>query len=131
MSIIGFGWKDVIGLKDLLGSQINPATEDKQDDIISGLGGSTSIGDGTATVVSAGTAVQLSDVSVRKVIIQAHESNAGTVVIGGSNVVAALVGRRGVALFPTQSQAFQVDNLNKLYIDSTESSDKVNYYYEI
>jgi hypothetical protein len=93
-------------------------------------GGVSAIGDGTATVASAGTAVQLSTVTCTKVIIQAHESNTGTIVIGGATVVAALIGRRGVALFPTQSQAFGVANLNLLYIDGTVSGDKINYYYE-
>lgn len=99
--------------------------------ITGSIGGVSAIGDGTATVTTAGTRVQLSSVTCSKVIIQAHESNAGTVVIGGSTVVAALVGRRGTAIFPSQSQAFSVTNLNLLYIDSTESGDKINYYYEI
>lgn len=95
------------------------------------LGGASAVGDGTATVTTAGTRVQLATVSVSKVIIQAHESNTGTIVIGGSTVVAALAGRRGTALFPTQSQAFSVTNLNLLYIDSTANGDKINFYYEV
>lgn len=94
-------------------------------------GGSTSVGDGTATVTVAGTRVQLSSVSIKRVLIQAHESNTGTLVVGGATCVAALVGRRGTALFATQSQLFQVSNLNLLYIDSTVSGDKINYYYEV
>ena len=92
--------------------------------------GYDSVGDGTASVTTAGSEVQLSNVSCKRVVIQAHESNAGTIVVGGSTVVAALVGRRGVALYPTQSHVFYVSNLNLLYIDGTVSGDKVNYFYE-
>lgn len=126
----GWGSQKLVGLFDLLGVQINPATEDKQDDIIAAIGAASTVGDGTATVTTAGTRVQLAAQVCRKVLIQAHESNTGTIVVGGATVVAALVGRRGVALFPTQSQAFEVSNLNLLYIDSTADGDKINFYYE-
>lgn len=92
--------------------------------------GYAEVGDGTATVTAAGTREQLPNIACRKVLIQAHESNAGVVVIGGATVVGALIGRRGYALFSTQSQVFNVRNLNQLYIDSTENGDKINYYYE-
>jgi len=97
-----------------------------------GGGGSSTVGDGTRTVTTAGTRVQLSASSVpcRKVLIQAHESNTGTIVVGGSTCVGALNGRRGVALFATQSQVFEISDLNLLYLDSTADGDKVNYYYE-
>lgn len=120
-------------LKDSSNAVINPATKELQEAILAALGGSvgeTSAGDGEGEVATAGTRVQLSNQACTKVIIQAHESNTGTLVIGGATVVAALSGRRGTALFPTQSQAFEVTNLNKLYIDSTVSGDKFNYYYE-
>ena len=92
--------------------------------------GFTTVGDGTATVTTAGTRVQLSAQACKKVIIQAHESNTGTLVVGGSTVVGALSGRRGLALYPTNSAVFQISNLNLLYIDSTANGDKINYYYE-
>jgi hypothetical protein len=95
-----------------------------------GGGGATVVGDGTQTLTTAGTSEQLPNVACRKVIIQAHESNNGTIVVGGSNVVAALAGRRGYALFPTQAQAFEVSNINLLYIDGTSSTDKIHYFYE-
>jgi len=92
----------------------------------------SSVDDATKTVTIAGTRVQLSSVSVpcKRVFIQAHESNTGTMVVGGSNVVATLVGRRGFAIFPTQGDWFNVSNLSLLWLDSTVSGDKVNYYYE-
>lgn len=90
----------------------------------------TAIGDGTSTVTTAGTRVQLPNVACKKVYIQAHESNTGTVVIGGSTCVAALSGRRGLALKKLSWQPFEVNNLNLLYVDSTANDDKINYTYE-
>lgn len=92
--------------------------------------GYDSVGSGTKTVTTAGTAVQLANQSCKRVIIQAHESNTGTIVVGGSSVVAALATRQGFALYPTQSAVFYVSNTNLLYIDSTVDGDKTNYYYE-
>ena len=90
----------------------------------------SSVGSGTATVTTAGTEVQLTGAICKRVFIQAHESNTGTIVVGDSNVVAALAGRRGKAMFATQGDWFLVNNLNLLYIDSTVSGDIINYYYE-
>ena len=97
---------------------------------ISGSPGTfSSAGDGTTTVTLSGTAVQLPSQACSMVTIQAHESNAGTLVVGASTVVAALVGRRGAALYPTNTYTVAVSNLNLLYIDSTSSGDKINYVY--
>lgn len=91
----------------------------------------SSVGDGTVNLTTAGTAQQVSTSSVpcRKVIISAHESNTGTIVIGASTVVGALAGRRGKALFSTQSEIFEIDNLNKLYFDGTVTGDDIHYTY--
>ena len=93
-------------------------------------GAASAVGDGTTTVTTAGTRVQLTAQSCSKVRIQAHESNTGTIVVGGSTTVAALSGRRGIALYATQSEIFWVNNLNLLYVDATVSGDKVNWYFE-
>jgi len=90
----------------------------------------TAVGDATATVTTAGTRVQLSDVTCKRAFLQAHESNTGTIVVGAATCVAALVGRRGLALYSTQGDWFNVSNTNLLYIDSTANGDKVNIYYE-
>lgn len=95
-----------------------------------GSTGATSVGDGTATVTTAGTRVQLPSQACKKVIIQTLETNTGIIVVGGSTVVAAAGSRRGVALFATQSQAFEVSNLDLLYIDSTVNGEKINFYFE-
>lgn len=87
---------------------------------------------GTVTVTTAGTRVQLPNIRCKKVIIQAHETNGnlvngGTIVIGGSDVVAASATRNGYAIYATQSQIFELTNLNLLYIDSTDDLAKVTY----
>lgn len=95
-----------------------------------GIRGATSVGSGTTTVSTAGTAVQLPDQVAERIFVQAHEDNSGTIVIGDSNVVAAKANRQGLGLFGTQWQEFRVTNLNELWIDSTQDGDKINYFYE-
>ena len=51
-------------------------------------------------------------------------------VVGGETVIASSGTRRGLALFATQWQEFRINNLNKLWIDSTVSGDKINYIVE-
>lgn len=95
-----------------------------------GVRGANTINDGTTTITTAGTRVQLPNVQCSRVYIQSAPSNAGEVVVGGENVVAATGTRRGLSLFSSQWQSFEVDNLNRLYVDSTASGDKINYIYE-
>lgn len=95
-----------------------------------GVRGANTINDGTTTVTTAGTRVQLPDVQCSRVYVQSAPGNTGDIVVGGANVIASAGTRRGLALFSSQWQAFEVDNLNKLYIDSTADGDKINYIYE-
>ena len=99
-----------------IGQQINPFS-------------ARSAGDGTATVTVAGTRVQLPNYQCTSVTIQAHESNTDTIVVGGATCVAALSGRRGIALTPTSTFTANITNLNLFYIDSVSSGDKINYTY--
>ena len=100
--------------------------------------GAASVGDNTGSVATAGTAVQLPDVSCKRVMIVCSEwngdsancPNGGIIVIGGSGVVAALATRKGRSLYPTQGDWFNVSNLNLLYIDALDSGAKYHYYYE-
>lgn len=96
-----------------------------------GLKGYGSIGDGQATVTTAGTRVQMPDVACSRVRIQSHPENTGDIVVGGALVVASSATRRGLALFSSQWEEFYVNNLNLLYIDSTANGDKINYIYEV
>lgn len=110
-----------VALIDAAGNPVSPS------------GVASSCGDGTQTVTTAGTRVKLSATSVpcKRVFVQAHESNTGTIVVGGSTVVGALVGRRGLALFPSQGDWFNVSDISLLYIDATLDAQKVNFYYEV
>jgi len=101
--------------------------------------GAASVGDGNGSVTTAGTAVQLPDVSCRRAKITCSEwngdsancPNGGIIVVGGSSVVAALATRRGVPLYPTQSEWFKISNLNLLYIDSVDNGAKYHYLIEV
>lgn len=115
---------------------LDSGSEKKQINIMGGTSGllnkiphSTDIQDGTATVSTAGTRVPLSSTSTMcsQVTITAHESNTGTVVVGSNTVVAAVNGRRGTPLYSTQSVTLNINDLNKVYIDSTVSGDKVTF----
>lgn len=90
------------------------------------------IGDGRAVVTTAGTRVQLSTTSTKcyKVEIIAETDNTGIIVVGGSTVVALLATRRGVPLNAGDVLTItDVDNLNKIYLDSTVNGDGVSYVY--
>ena len=90
------------------------------------------IADGTTTVTTAGTAVQISTTSVPcyGIYVTGHESNVGAVVVGASTVKAALTGRRGYTLYPTNAQKFSVTDANLLYVDAVNSGDKIHWYVE-
>jgi len=94
--------------------------------------GHSAVSDGTRTVSSAGTRVQLSATSVacKRVFIQALDTNTGVIVVGSVTCVAAAATRRGLALYGSQGQWFNVDNLNLLYLDATVGGEKVHYMYE-
>lgn len=102
-----------------------------------GIRGATSIVDGTVSVTTAGTRVQMPDVPCSRVMIQSHPANGdlgtagATIVVGGGGVIADPNTRRGLALFSTQWQEFRVDNLRRLYLDSTENGGKINYIAEV
>ena len=93
--------------------------------------GVVTVNSGTATT-AAGTVVELSTTSTpcKKITIQASPTNTELIVIGDSSVVASSDSRQGIALFPTQSIALIVDNLNKVFFDTVTSGDGVIFIYE-
>jgi len=98
--------------------------------------GVSSIGASRTVVSSAGTPIQLPDVDCKKVYIQCSEANGsltngGIIVVGDSSVDATLATRIGFALYPTQTQAFNVSNLSLLYVDSLDDGAAIQLYYEI
>ncbi len=87
----------------------------------------STVGDGTATVTTAGTKVQLSATSVpcRYVIVVGNTGNTGKVYLGGATIATA----RGRPLNQEQSEKIDIDNLNKVYIDADNNTDGVTFTY--
>ena len=91
-------------------------------------------GDGRRVTAAAGTALQLSATSVpcRRVTIQSETDNTGRIVVGLTSDIVATEGAtsRGVIL-PNGGDSVDVyiNNLDKVYIDSTVTGDGVNYVY--
>lgn len=87
---------------------------------------------GRKVVTTAGTAVQLSDTSVRceNITIVAESDNTGIIAIGDANVVAAEGSQQGAILTPLGSITIKVGDLKNIYIDSTVSGDGVTFGYE-
>jgi len=109
--------------------KIDPATEQKQDDIIILLKAlkSTEIGHGAKTIKKAGEHEALSlPVSCKKVIIQASPDNSGLIAVGGAGVLATATGG-GVLLSKGMIIELEIDNLSKVFIDSTVNFDGVRY----
>ena len=84
---------------------------------------------GRQTVTTAGTRVQLStaDIAVAKVVITAETDNTGYVVVGSGDVVATVLTRVGIPLNAGESIVICVNNLNKVYLDSTVNTDGVTW----
>ena len=88
----------------------------------------STIGSGRQTVATAGTAVSLaSSLAIGEVIIVAEFNNTGIIVVGDSGVIADEATRIGVPMNPGDATIITIDNINKIYIDSTINSDGVTY----
>lgn len=91
---------------------------------------------GRTVVTTGGTAVRLSStsVSVGAVWVMAATANTNPVVIGGSDVVAAVGTRKGVALRSTDppvklSSKDGIDELGDLYVDAVTNGEAVTWFY--
>ena len=86
-----------------------------------------SISDGSQTVTTSGTRVQLTSTSTPMffAIITALSSNTGTIWVGGSTVASG----RGMPLVALQSCKVDVDDLSKIYIDSTVNGEGVSFVF--
>lgn len=92
----------------------------------------SAIGDGLKLVTTAGTAEKLSasTIACKSITITAKITNTGTVVIGGSTVVAASgATRRGIPLLAGDSMVIDIDDVSKVYADVTVSGEGVTYTY--
>ena len=72
---------------DIVQFRVDPTTKRLLTESLNQQDGYDSVGDGTKSVTTAGTRVQMSSQTCKRVTIQAHESNTGTIVVGGSTVV--------------------------------------------
>lgn len=92
----------------------------------------TTIGDGNKTVTTAGTAVQLSATSAecKYVVIEALLANTGLISVGGATTTPAGT-VKGRVLAAGDPAVVEIDNLNKVYINSTVDSEGVSYYYGV
>lgn len=123
----------VVGLENINGDAINPATEDKQDDIINAinsLGGNvTDLGEGRKVVASSNIAIVLGSKSIKTVHLTALVSNSDIIVWGGSGIVYSPVGSRtGSILYPGDKVDIPIDDLSKVYINGT-AGDGVTFTY--
>lgn len=90
----------------------------------------SSLGNGRKTVASAGTAEALAaSTSCKSVTVTAETDNTGVISVGGSGVIATLATRTGTPLNAGDSFTLEIDNLSKVYIDTTVSGDGVTYTY--
>lgn len=85
----------------------------------------TTLFEGTVTVTTAGTRVQLSgsSIPVRSVCIKAQNANTGLMYVGDVLVSATV----GYELTSNASICLDVNNLNLIYIDSSVNGEKVSY----
>lgn len=85
------------------------------------------VADGRDVVAVAGTRVQMQGQACKVVAVTAETDNTGLIVIGAVTCVAAIATRRGLPLSAGDTATFTVDNVNRLYIDSTVSTDGVTW----
>lgn len=77
------------------------------------------------TVTTAGTRVQLASNAVVAGILEAPSTNTGLIYVGTVTVSSTVY---GAELQPGQSTGIQIDNTNKLYIDSSVNGDKCAFF---
>lgn len=79
------------------------------------------------TVTSAGTAVQLTATSTpcHKVVIQAFETNTGRICVGDSTVDETIGSRAGVILNANDTYDYEINNADKIYLDSSVNGEGV------
>ena len=85
--------------------------------------------DGRKTVTASGTAEALGTGPCLWLIIIAETNNTAIIAVGASTVVAAEATRRGIPLNAGDSTTLTVDNLSKVYLDTTVNGDGVTFVY--
>ena len=88
---------------------------------------------GTQTVATAGTPVQLvaTPTQAKRLDVTAGYNNTDMVTIGGSGVVGALSGRKGVPLASGNTYTFTITDVSQIWVDAVHSGDTIsfNYFY--
>ena len=87
----------------------------------------TSITDGSKNVTTAGSRVQIVTATTYciRIIITAKAANTGTIWVGGATVANG----SGIPLVALQSVLIDIDDLSKIYLDSTVSLEGITYAY--
>ena len=116
--------------KDIVQIRVDETTSRLLTDANTTEVGHTAVGSGIVNIGNTGAIQQLSNVSCKKVFIQASESNLNVMVVGGSSVAATLSLRQGLVIYPTQGVWFNVSNLNLLYVASNCDNGTIHYFYE-
>ena len=93
-------------------------------------------GQGKKEVTTAGTAEALSATatSFSSLSVCAESNNTGVIAVGGAGVIASLSTRTGIYLdagdcYSIDLSSGKLGNLNTIYLDTTVSTDGVNYHY--
>ena len=82
---------------------------------------------GRQIVTTAGVPAQLGSGVIGGVIIVGEFDNTGVICVGDSTVIADLATRQGVPLNPGDAVILTINNLNKIWIDSTVDGDGVTF----
>lgn len=89
--------------------------------------------DGATSVGTAGTRVQVTTANTPcfSITLTAGSANTGIMCIGGTTVTASTgTARTGLPLNAGDTAIIELDNVNKIWLDSTVSGDKASYYYK-
>ncbi len=90
--------------------------------------------DGSISVGTAGTRIQITTTNSPcfSVTLTANSVNTGILCIGGSAVTASTsTARTGTPLSAGDTAIIEIDNLNKLWLDTTVSGEGASYYYKV
>jgi len=109
-------------ISDILDAGITVTTTPPVPDIIEGEGRREVAVAGSSEAIAAST-------ECTSVTIQAEFNNTGIIVVGTSTVVASEASRVGIALSAEDSITISTDDLAKVFIDATVSTDGVTFVY--
>ncbi len=107
---------------------INPATEEKQDIIITALGVNTAITAGRKVVAVSDTAIVLGSAACTTIFITALTGNQNPIVVGDSGVIFTEATRTGAVLHGGQGLTINIDNLDTIFINGV-AGDGVSFSY--